>query len=89
MTAVDELIQKIAAKNGVMVGRDDPVMIVHTILELFQQTCATRKPHFSDRPPGGTRSSRRPVGSRGERKSRAHPTACAGREQSPDVGGVE
>jgi hypothetical protein len=36
MTAADELIQKIAAKNGVIVGRDDPVMIVHTILELFQ-----------------------------------------------------
>jgi cell division septum initiation protein DivIVA len=36
MTAADELIQKIAAKNGVMVGRDDPVMIVHTMLELFQ-----------------------------------------------------
>jgi hypothetical protein len=36
MTAVDELIQKIATKNGVMVGRDDPVMIVHTILEIFQ-----------------------------------------------------
>lgn len=36
MTAVDELIQKIAVKNGVIVGRDDPVMIVHTILEQFQ-----------------------------------------------------
>jgi regulator of protease activity HflC (stomatin/prohibitin superfamily) len=48
MTAVDELIQKIAVKNGVMVGRDDPVMIVHTILEQSsKQTCATRKPHFS------------------------------------------
>jgi hypothetical protein len=35
MTAVDELIQKIAVKNGVMVSRDDPVMIVHTILEQF------------------------------------------------------
>lgn len=36
MSAVDELIQKIAVKHGVMVGRDDPVMIVHTILEQFQ-----------------------------------------------------
>ncbi|WP_347990323.1 conjugal transfer protein TraM [Methylomonas sp. AM2-LC] len=36
-TDLDELIKEVAAKHGVAVGRDDPIMILHTINQRLMQ----------------------------------------------------
>ncbi|EPG9766617.1 hypothetical protein M0K88_004881 [Escherichia coli] len=35
--AVEELVKEIAAKHGISVGRDDPILVLHTINERLMQ----------------------------------------------------
>ncbi|MFH0781538.1 MAG: conjugal transfer protein TraM [Pseudomonadota bacterium] len=44
MEKIEETIKEIAIKHGVAVGRDDPIMILHTINErLMKETAATQQ----------------------------------------------
>ncbi|MFH0785146.1 MAG: conjugal transfer protein TraM [Pseudomonadota bacterium] len=44
MEKIEETIKEIAIKHGVIVGRDDPIMILHTINErLMKETAAAQR----------------------------------------------
>jgi hypothetical protein len=44
MEKIEETIKEIAVKHGVAVGRDDPIMILHTINErLMKETAAAQR----------------------------------------------
>ena len=44
MEKIEETIKEIALKHGVAVGRDDPIMILHTINErLMEETAAVQR----------------------------------------------
>ncbi|MGL5336829.1 MAG: hypothetical protein ACRC9R_11950 [Enterovibrio sp.] len=44
---LSEIAKEIALKHGITVGRDDPIMILHTLNELLiQENAAAQKAHF-------------------------------------------
>ncbi len=40
MDDVDRLIQVIAKRHGVLLSREDPILMLHTYMEHFQETLA-------------------------------------------------
>lgn len=49
MSEVEELIKEIALKHGIAVGRDDPIMILHTINKRLMEDSARAQQEMLDR----------------------------------------